>query len=241
MFSQAVLATALTLPILSICTHNLTDTSDVFYLDQLPSEAYDNDPTVAKYKESIYVRKDISYLNPENGPSLTCLPNGKVTLGFPNGTALKLSELADQQFLGRPVVIPHGYNASACPELVNHTIFGPRESVPADTLAELEDDPEAEGYAAFIAHTEDDIQEQNITLSVDWVTYHELIGAVGNAPEELDFLAQGVFPWSSTTSSSTASTAVKKRRIGRLIGGLGRLLAPALLGWGVDQIANRIG
>lgn len=241
MLFQAVLATALTLPILSTCTHNLKDTSDVFYFDQLPPESYDNDSTVAEYKDKIYVRKDISFFSRENGPSLTCLPDGKVTLGFTNGTAFRLNELADQKFLGHPVIIPHNYDTTSCPELVNHTIYGPRSSIPPDTLTELEEGLEAGNYAVMIAHTEDDVQEQNITLSVDWVTYHELIGAIGNPPEELSFLAQGVLPWSSTTSSASGSTGVEKRRF-RLPPF--RIIAPILREGGrflLDQIANEFG
>ena len=59
MFFQPVLAIALTLPVLSTCTHNIVNTSDVTYCDQLASDAYDNDPLLGEYKDSIYVRKDI--------------------------------------------------------------------------------------------------------------------------------------------------------------------------------------
>ena len=241
MFSQAVLATALTFPILSKCTHNIVNTADVTYFDQLPSDAYDDDPVLAEFKERIYVRKDISYLDPENGPHLTCLPNGQVKLDFANQSAFKLDELATEQLLSHPVIIPHGYDSSSCPELADHTIFGPRQSVPEESLADLE----ADGFAVMIAVSEDDVQEKEITLSVDWVTYHELIGVVGNAPEELPWLAQGVFPFSANASSSTTSTRVRKRRFGGLFRSVGRLFANgAIQGattWTLDQIARGIG
>ena len=114
------------------------------------------------------------YLNPENGPSLTCLPNGQVTHGFAHQTPFKLDELAITQLLSHPVIIPHGYDSSSYPELEDHTIFGPRQFVPEDSLADLEE----AGFAVFLAVSEDDVQETEITLSVDWVTYHELIGVV---------------------------------------------------------------
>ena len=241
MFAQAVLTTALTLPILSTCTHNLLNPADAFYFDQLPGDAYDNDPTVAKYKENIYIRKDINYLDPENGPSLTCLPNGQVKLDFATETKFKLDELVTQKLLSHPIIIPHGYDSSSCPELADHTIFGPRQFVPKESLADLE----ADGFAVLKAVSEDDVQEEEITLSVDWVTYHELIGVVGNAPDELPFLAQGVFPFSDSGSSSTKSTRIRKRRLGGLFRSIGRVIgggvAQGAATWALDQIANGIG
>ena len=62
------------------------------------------------------------------------------------------------------------------------------------------------------ALSEDDVQEKEITLSIDWVTYYELIGVVGNAPEDLPLLAQGIFPFSANASSSTTSTRERVRR-----------------------------
>ena len=240
MFSQAVFTAALTLPILSTCTHNILNPSDAFFFDQLPGDAYDNDPTVAKYKEKIYLRKDINYLDPEDGPYLTCLPNGQVKLDFANETKFKLDELAIQKLLGHPIIIPHGYDSSSCPELADHTIFGPRQSVPKEALADLE----ADGIAVMKAISEDDVQEKEITLSVDWVTYHELIGVVGNAPEELPWLAQGVLPFSDSGSSSTGSRRIKKRIFGGILAGLGRVIvggvASGAAGWALDQFANGI-
>ena len=74
--------------------------------------------------------------------------------------------------------------------------FGPRKFVPEDSLADLEDD----GLAVFLSGSENDVQETEITLSVEWVTYHELIGVVGNPPEELSWslkvfsLSLAIFP-----------------------------------------------
>ena len=242
MFFRPVLATVLTLPILSTCTHNLVDTSDVTYFDQLPPDAYDNDPLLGENKGSIYVRNDISYLDPKNGPHLTCLPNGQVKLDFTNDeSAFKLNELATAQLLSHPVIIPHGYDSSSCPELADHTIFGPKENVPEESLVDLAED----GFAVMIAVSEDDVQEKEITFSVDWVTYHELIGVVGTPPKELSWLAQGVFPFSAKGSSSTTSARGRKRRFGGAFRSIGRLFANGAIqgatGWALDQIARGIG
>ena len=123
---------------------------------------------------------------------------------------MHLNELAFEQFIGHPVIIPHGYDMSACPEFTNHTVFGPRLYVPAETLAELDTDDD---FAIMIALSEDDVKDGELTLSVIWATDHELIGVVGNAPEELSWLVKGVFPWSISTSSvsAPASSRVEKR------------------------------
>lgn len=240
MFYQAVLATALTLPILSACTHDLTSNSDVTYFDQLPSDAYDDDLLLGEYKSRIFVRKDISYLDPENGPSLKCLPNGQVKLHFASQTAFNLDELSREQLLSHPVIIPHGYDDSGCPELKDHTIFGPRESVPEDTLKDLE----ADGFAVMLAVSEDEVQENEITLSVDWITYHGLIGVTGSAPKDLAWLGKGVLPYSDNDSSSKHSTRGRKRKFGGIFRSVGKLFASGVVqgatSWSLDQIAKVI-
>ena len=243
MLFQAVLVTALSFPILSTCTHTITDKSDVFYFDQVPADAYNNEPTIAGYKDRIFVRKDISYLDPKKGPKLVCLPNGQVKLDFVNAkSALRLDELASDWFLSHPVIIPYGYDSLSCPELVDYTIFGPRDSVPEDSLADLQEG--GDNYAIMIAVSEDDVTEQELTVSVDWADYHSLIGIVSNPPEGLASLAPGIFPFDD--SSSTASTRVRKRRVpvGNVFKAIGKFLAKETVRggteWALDRVAKGV-
>ena len=218
MYRQALLTTLLALPIFSTAVedlltltkaarvdHNLVNPSSVIFLDQLPSEAYDNDPDLTAYKNVVYIRKDIEVLDQANGPKLTCLPNGQVTFEFKNESALRVSRLASDELLDHPVIIPHYYDASSCPELTNHTIFGPRESVPAESFDGLDTEDD---FAIFIPVFESDVNGTTLTLSVAWATYHEIVGIVGDAPEALSWLAKSVFFPGDTSSSS-----VQKRRI----------------------------
>lgn len=242
MFRPTLLTTLLTLPIVSISAHNILTPSKVFFFDQLPSEAYDGDPDLTTYKDILYVRKDISYLDIESGPNLTCQSNGQVTLGFSGESALELNQLAYEQFLGHPVIIPHGYDATACSEVANHTIFGPRKYVPAEALEDLDSEDD---FAVMIAMSEDDVTDDALTLSVIWATYHELVGVVGDAPEELEWLAKGVFPWSISTSSSSASSNVEKRaKYGGITKTLGQIfgkeVAKAAAEWSVNRVAEKI-
>ena len=240
---QTLRITLLATLVLPTFTRSILTPSKVFYYDQLPSDAYSGDPDVAANKERIYVRKDINLLDPQNGPSITCLPNGQVRFGFSEESGLKLDELAAEKFLDHPIVIPHGYDSSCCPELGNHTIYGPRSDVPAEALDDLE---EQDDFAVLIATSEDDVQDNELTVSVDWVTYHELIGITGDAPEELFWLAKGVYPFSETNPS--ASSRMKKRQRfrvrGRISGGLLGYIGCALVGgapnWCLDQIAGAI-
>ncbi len=242
MFLHVLSVAFLTIPILPTSTHDILHPSKVFYFDQVPSAAYAGDPDLAACKDIIYVRKDINYLDPASGPNLTCLPNGQVKLGFTNRSDLVLNELAFEQFLGHPVVIPHGYDMSACPLLANHTIFGPRQYVPAEALADLEPDDD---FAVMIALSEDRVEDNMLTLSVIWVTYHELIGVVGEAPEEIFWLAKGVFPWSTSTYSSLSSPRVERRvefgAVGKSIAKLfGNLTDEGGKEWGLERIWGKI-
>ena len=241
---RALLATALTLPILSVLSHNILNPSLVFYFDQLPSEAYEGDPDITANKDIIYIRKDINYFDPQDGPSLACLPNGQVTLGFTNQSALELNELAHEQFLGHPVIIPHGYDMSACPDIANHTIFGPRMYVPSEALEDLEMEDD---FAIMIALSEDDVKDEELTLSIIWVTYHELIGVIGDAPEELSWLAKGVFPWSITTATTSSSTSSRVERRGMYSGTassiaklFGKTAVNVATEWGIREVAGKI-
>ena len=241
MFLQGLRTTLLALHILPAFTHNILTPSKVFYFDQLPSEAYDGDPDLTAYKDIIYVRKDINYLDPQSGPSLACLPNGQVKLGFVDESDLELNELAYERFLGHPVVIPHGYDISGCPDLVNHTIFGPRQYVPAEALDDL--DPE-DDFAVMIALSEDDVQDDELTVSVIWVTYHELIGVVGDAPDELSWLAKGVYPWSINTSSLSSSRVEKRAKFGAIGKSIAKLIGKSVVQggteWGLEKIWGSI-
>lgn len=242
MFHSTLLSALLTLPIISISAHNILNPSKVFYFDQLPSEAYDDDPDLTTYKDILYIRKDISYFDIESGPNLTCLTNGQVTLGFNGESALELNQLAYEQFLGHPVIIPHGYDATTCSEVANHTIFGPRQYVPSEALEDLDT---ADDFAIMIAMSEDDVTDDTLTLSVIWATYHELVGVVGDAPEELSWLAKGVLPWSISTSSSSASSNVEKRAkysgVGKALAKIfGKTAAKAAAEWSVNQVAEKI-
>lgn len=242
MFRPNLLTGLLTLPIISISAHNILTPSRVFYFDQLPAEAYDGDPDLTTYKDIIYMRKDINYLDIESGPNLTCRSNGQVTLGFSGESALELNQLAYEQFLGHPVIIPHGYDATTCPDVANHTIFGPRKYIPTEAFDDLDT---ADDFAIMIALTEDDVADDVLTLSVIWVSYHELVGVIGDAPEELYWLAKGVFPWSITTSSSsTASTVEKRAEYGGIIKALAKIFGKTggktATEWSVKQVADKI-
>lgn len=242
MFRPNLLSALLTFHIFSISAHNILTPSRVFFFDQLPPEAYDGDPDLTTYKDIIYIRKDINYLDIENGPNITCQSNGQVTLGFSGESALELNQLAYEQFLGHPVIIPHGYDATGCPDVVNHTLFGPRKYVPVEAFEDLEPDDD---FAIMIALSEDEVTDDELTLSVIWVTYHELVGVVGDAPEELYWLAKGVYPWSVSTSSSTGGSKMVKRgkygKFGTAIAKiLGKTLVKATAEWGVNQVADKI-
>ena len=108
MLSQIALAALSILPIGKVlAAHPLLSPSLVFYFDQIPTEVYDDDPDVVAHKDVVYIRKDIHQLDPEDGPSLTCLPNGQVQLGYTNESALELNKLAYTQLLGHPVRFFH--------------------------------------------------------------------------------------------------------------------------------------
>ena len=206
---STILATLFALPLSH--THPLGFLSKVFFLDQIPADLYSNDTDLVTNKDTVYIRKDISYLDPDNGPSLTCLPNGQVQLGFNDTSALKLDKMAYVEILGHPLIIPHGYDASSCPELANRTIYGPLDYIPLVDQGILE---EEDKEAVMVALGLDEVIDNRLTFSFIWVDYHELVGVVGEAPDALYYLAKGVFPWSTKAVEAADEQQVVERDVG---------------------------
>ena len=64
----------------------------------------------------------------------------------------------------------------------------------------------------MIALSIDEFLDNRVTIRIIWVDYYELIGVVGDAPEDLYYLAKGVFPW-STPATDNQSAQTTKRQI----------------------------
>ena len=143
------------------------------------------------------------------------------------------------------VLIPHGYDDSKCPELTNHTIFGPKAYVPQEYLATLSNQTD-EGLAIMIAMSEDEIVDNRLTLSVIWVTYHEIMGIVGSPPDSLYYLQKGVMPWDIVQSASSGSNYTglpelkRKRGFGKTTGKIvGNALFSSLFGWALEKVGGK--
>ena len=219
MLSQTILTALVTLPIFLTRSEDNYNASLVTYYNQLPSEIYDDDAEISAIKDVLYIRNDINILDPKNGPDLACRPQGQVTLAFDDKKASDLDSLAKEYLLGHPIIVPPSYDSSACPDLADHTILGPKKYVPADALADLDQDDD---FTVLIPLTEADVHDNEITFSVRWATYHNLVGVIGDAPDNFPWLAQDVEPWSDETTSS--SRIVRRRVRGGFGRGLGRIL-----------------
>ena len=175
----------------------LLQVSKVFYFDQLPDNVTsDFPPELDDAKSQLYIRKDVVELE---DASLSCDLKGTFELGFENASVYEL-DIAGYEIIGHPIVVPLNYTqAEGCPDLKNHTIFGPRDSVPEDVLAELNDD---EDYAVFIPLSINALEDGILTVSAIWADYHSIFGSVGDAPEGLEFFNIGIYPWTELSGQS---------------------------------------
>lgn len=197
MYSKPALTLAL-LPLVQLSFgQSLLQVSKVFYFDQLPADFISGiPPELDGAKDQLYIRKDVEELD---GPSLSCDATGTIELGFENVSALELDGVG-YEMIGHPIIVPHNYtSAEGCPDLKNHTLYGPRKAVPEEFLADLSDE---EDYAVFIAMSIDALEDGKLTVSAIWTDYHSLLGAIGDAPEGLEWFNVGIYPWTDLSGSS---------------------------------------
>lgn len=197
MYPKSTLFLAL-LPLVQLSVgQSLLQVSKVFYFDQLPDDVTsDFPPELEDAKSQLYIRKDVEELDEA---SLSCDLQGTLELGFENASALEL-DIVGYEMIGHPIVVPHNYSqAEGCPDLKNHTLFGPRKSVPAEVLAELNDD---EDYAIFITMSVDALEDGKLTISAIWADYHQIFGSIGDAPEGLEWFNIGIYPWTELSGPS---------------------------------------
>ena len=238
MFTQAILTALVALPVLPVLANEFQKTSYVYYYDELPASAYEGDAYVSAYRDIIYLRKDIHYLDPEDGPELSCPSNGHLKLGFEKASALELHELANEKLLGHPLIIPDHYDTSDCPAAANHTILGPKEYVPPEFLAEL--DP-ADDFLVIVPVTEVDVKENELILAFIWGTYHQIVGVIGDAPEELAWLEKGVYPWDSPGSAHLEKRKAGGAAIAKAIAKIfGQGIASGATEWALNKVAGGI-
>ena len=207
---------------------SLLQVSKVFYFDQLPDDfTSDFPPEFEDAKGQLYIRKDVDEMAEA---SLSCDLNGTIELGFKNMSAYELDGVG-YEMIGHPIIVPHNYTkAEGCPDLKNHTFFGPRKAVPEDVLAEMGDD---EDYAIFIAMSVDALEDNKLTVSAIWADYHSIIGSVGDAPEGLEWFNIGIYPWTEVSGTSD--------KVKRINGKNRAAIAGNLAAWGAEKIWTLFG